>query len=191
MSVKIIIRLTALAMCFYSSFHSSIVYASSTTSHDDNNGAYIGTNNWQVSLAIGYGVKSNPLAGGDALPLVILPDIAYYQEQFYFDNGDIGYTLFDEIDYSFSLLTRLNIEKAYFSRVHPVNIFSPEFNFDSNVGNGEVDSGEENNLPSISIDDIDKRKYAVDAGGQLAVYLTDATTLKFEWLADISNVYQG
>ena len=46
---------------------------------------------WQLGIALGAGVRTNPLVDGDNIPLVILPDIAWYGESAYFDNGEAGF----------------------------------------------------------------------------------------------------
>lgn len=157
---------------------------------------YVDTGQWQVSLALGYGQKSNPLVGGDDLPLVLLPEIAYYGERFYFDNGDLGYTFIDSEGYSLSAVTRLNVERAYFSFLHPSNILISN-SVAQAIDSGEVcidcDAGDndafEIKLPSI--DDLSKRDYALDGGLQLNLYLSDWSMLRAEIMQDVSGAYKG
>lgn len=151
---------------------------------------------WQVKLAVGVGARTNPLVGGDNLPLVALPDIAYYGEAFYFDNGDLGYTLVEAPNWTLSAITRFNTERAYFSFSHPANIF---------VGSETVDgsSGHDANIPGpfptvpdktrtvIDLDDLASRKYAVDAGVEFNYYFESGSLLKFNVFHDVSGVYQG
>lgn len=159
---------------------------------------YVDTGQWQVSLAMGYGQKSNPLVGGDDLPLVLLPEIAYYGERFYFDNGDLGYTFIDSEGYSLSAVSRLNIERAYFSFLHPANILISS-SVSEQIDSGDVcidcypgsggDSGTPVELPSVN--DLAKRDYAVDAGLQVNVYLSEHSMLRAELMQDVSGVYKG
>jgi outer membrane protein len=147
------------------------------------------TGQWHVSLALGYGQKSNPLVGGDDLSLVLLPDLAYYDDAFYFDNGDVGYTLSENDGFSFGLLTRLNFERAYFSFLHPANILTGG----SSVDDGGVgpDDGNGGNIDVPTIDELSERKYAIDAGVQLNVYVGDFGMIRAEYMHDVSNVYKG
>lgn len=161
----------------------------------DNDG-YVETDQWHVSLAIGLGQKSNPLIGGEDLPLVILPEIAYYGESVYFDNGDLGYTFVDNETFSFGILARLNIERAFFSRLHPSNILISAQVADQ-VTSGEVCidcTGEDDtafNVSLPSIDDLSKRKYAIDAGVSFVWHVSDSAMLSFELMQDVSSVYKG
>lgn len=103
----------------------------------------IEADSFEFSLAMGGGAIINPLNGGDNIPLIILPSISYYGEQFYLENTEIGYTLTETRDYSFSLTAGLNGEKALFSRWHPTNLFAP-----SGLGNtGSLSSAPPIELP--------------------------------------------
>ncbi|KZN59246.1 hypothetical protein N473_03560 [Pseudoalteromonas luteoviolacea CPMOR-1] len=77
---------------------------------------------WDFSIAIGAGVATNPVRGGDNVPLVILPYINYYGDKFFFDNTTAGYTFIEQKQFDVSLITQLNTEQAYFERFHPSNI---------------------------------------------------------------------
>lgn len=150
---------------------------------------YVETGQWQVSLAIGYGAKSNPLVGGDDLPLVLLPEFSYYGESFYFDNGDLGYTLVETERYSASVVTRLNFERAYFAFLHPSNILLGQ----------TATAGDQVETPSAgdgpyrvpSIEDLSSRKYAVDGGIALNVFFDNGHMIRAEVIQDISGVHKG
>ena len=75
-----------------------------------------------ISLAVGYGEKSNPLHKGDAFPLLLVPAVHYYGKNWYFDNGDLAYTLAENSQYSVNLVTSFNGEAAHFHDWHPANI---------------------------------------------------------------------
>ena len=172
---------------------------------DKDSDQYIDIDQWQISLAVGVGVKTNPLIDSDHIPLVLIPDIAYYSESFYFDNGDIGFTWLEEQQLTFSTLLRLNSERAYFSFWHPANILLDPVSstgIDDNTSGGEDgpggigDGSTDNTLPgqgdfSLSIDDVAKRDFAIDAGVQAQWYFESGGRLTFEWFNDVSGVYQG
>ncbi|MDU0353890.1 MipA/OmpV family protein [Paraglaciecola aquimarina] len=175
------------------------------------NGAYacsqqncIEENSWQLGVAIGIGIRSNPLVDGDNIPLVILPDIAWYAKNSYFDNGELGYQWQVNNHYSFETFIRLDQQRALFSFYHPANILNPSQDVSSlqpllpetpDESDEEFDrSGEEKlKYPSsqkISINNIAKRKWAIN-GGIRGHYYSESS----EWQAsienDISNVHQG
>ncbi|KZN44458.1 MipA/OmpV family protein [Pseudoalteromonas luteoviolacea] len=77
---------------------------------------------WDFSVAVGAGVATNPVRGGDNVPLVVLPYINYYGDKFFFDNTTAGYTFVEQNKFDVSVITQLNTEQAYFERFHPSNI---------------------------------------------------------------------
>ena len=154
---------------------------------------------WNISLALGIGSRSNPLVGGDSLTLIVLPDVAWYGDKLYFDNGDLGYTLIDENDYSLSLVGRLNFERAYFSFLHPSNILLPSTGVEAPSPGDGTDGGEptpppdptEPDVPPPSIDDIAKRDYAVDGGIQFNWFGWDHWRFSAGLMQDVSGTYKG
>lgn len=47
---------------------------------------------WNFSIALGAGVRTNPLVRGQDLPLLVVPQFSYYGKRFYIDNLDVGFT---------------------------------------------------------------------------------------------------
>lgn len=107
-----------LAMLIYST--SAIAEQISDTVTD---ASLIPIGQWHVAIALGFGVKSNPVIDGDDLPLIVLPSIKYYGEKFHLDNGDLGYSLIEQQKYSIGLVATLNEEFLNFSTSHPKNLF--------------------------------------------------------------------
>lgn len=139
-----------------------------------------------LSWALGYGQRSNPLHGGEVLPLVILPDIYYYAEHWFFDNGKLGSSWALNEQWQLSLVAQFNQEKGHFQKWFGGNAFQfSSSNFSS---------------PSISIDrvgplqasvrEIRKRPTAFDAGLQLDGLVGQWLVKAVLW-QDISNTYQG
>jgi len=78
---------------------------------------------WNVSLALGAGVRSNPLVHGQDLPLVVVPQISYYGKRFYIDNLDVGFTAVDGAKNSLSLIASPGYDRIFFYRSDLQNIF--------------------------------------------------------------------
>ena len=148
--------------------------------------SYIDTGEWHIAINLGYGQRSNPLVGGESQPLYILPEIAYYGDKLYFDNGDLGYTFTETSRYTFGLLTHFNYEKAYFSYIHPANLL---FSFASQGNINLIPPEDIANPPTI--DTISRRKYALDAGFDLTLYLSEQSLFRFQLMKDITGVYNG
>lgn len=138
-----------------------------------------------LSLALGYGQRSNPLYGGDALPLVLLPDIYYYSEHWFFDNGKLGTSWNLAEQWRLSLLLQLNPEKGYFQTWFAGNAFQ----FRQNMSMPAVSIDRVGPLQA-SVNEINKRPTAFDAGLQLDWF--DASwQLQAQLWQDVSNTYQG
>lgn len=161
---------------------------------------------WDLALAVGLGVKSNPMVKTDDYPLIVLPSIKYYGDNFYFDNGDFGYTLADEAHYSVSLLSRINDEYAHFVNWHPSNILAgviTEANEEPVDGVPPAGGDDEDNPddpvtdpgpttpPKLSPQELAKRRISWDAGLQFHYYFTSYARLRLRVLQDISGEHQG
>ncbi|NMM40783.1 MipA/OmpV family protein [Pseudoalteromonas arctica] len=142
---------------------------------------------WHLSLNLGLGVMSNPLNGGDNLPLVVIPDVAYYGEQFFFDNGRLGYSLVQDTPHIFNLVSELNPETRFFVDWHPSNLFALTSANSLLTSNSELNKQQQ---PQLNIDQLDKRKWALDAGLSYH-YVFEQHVFSVQALADVSGVYEG
>ncbi|MGO2075896.1 MAG: MipA/OmpV family protein, partial [Pseudoalteromonas sp.] len=141
---------------------------------------------WHLSLNLGLGVMSNPLKGGDDLPLVVIPEVAYYGEQFFFDNGRLGYSLSQDTPHIFNLVSEFNPETRFFVDWHPSNIFALTSANSLSTSNNELQSQQ----PRLDIEQLDKRKWALDAGMSYH-YVFKQHVFSVQALADVSGVYEG
>ncbi len=141
---------------------------------------------WKLSVGVGAGVYTNPLYDSKNIPLIVVPSISYYGERVFFQNNTLGYTLIEGEQLTLSIITKANVEKAFFTRWHPKNIFIP------NLSNDFVES-----VPSfgasikISPDKVKKRKWALDAGIQLNWFVSDSINAELQILHDVNSVYDG
>lgn len=148
---------------------------------------------WQVGLAIGVGAISNPLVDGDAIPLVVLPDIAWYGEAAYFDNGELGYEWQTDSSISFETFISLEGERAFFSFWHPENILFANADLSSQapIGLPVPDSEDQSpESPRLSIDQVADRDWSFNIGLRAHYHFTSS-----QWIAsaktDASNTYNG
>jgi outer membrane protein len=142
---------------------------------------------FHFSLAMGAGFRSNPLYGGRNMPLWLMPDLAYYGQHWFFDNGTLGYSWALSDALTLSLVSRLNEEQGYFRRASLSNVFSAQ----KIAEDGPV----QRNDPSIYVDTVEigqvnKRPWALDGGLQLD-WQKAQWQVKANWWHDISNEYQG
>lgn len=145
------------------------------------------TGQWHFSLAVGAGHRSNPLNGGRNFPYLLLPDLSYYGQHWFFDNGTLGYSWTLQPAIQLSLVSRLNEEKGYFNRFHLSNLLNRQMlNSAGLIGPAQKysDSGE------LSLADVAKRPTAVDAGIQLNWFAT-LGQVQANWWHDVSGHYEG
>lgn len=90
---------------------------------------------WRVNVGLGLGMRSNPLHGGEDIPLVLLPEVSYYGERFFLKNLEMGFTLFEDDRHQFSMLATPGYDQMYFNRWDPFN-FSDAGGFTSGGGFG-------------------------------------------------------
>ena len=141
-----------------------------------------------LSLALGYGQRSNPLHGGEQLPLVLLPDVYYYSEYWFFDNGKLGTSWQLSPNWTLSLVGQLNAEKGYFQKWFSGNAFQLSSSHASFSTPALQD--ERFGPAQASVREISKRPTAVDAGLQLD-WFGDNWQLQTQLWQDISNKYRG
>lgn len=94
---------------------------------------------WQVSLGVGLGGRSNPLVGGSDIPILLLPQASYYGERFFFDTTTLGFSLHEGRHQSLALVTTLGFDQMYFSDLSVGN-----FALDRSGGNFALSSAAQN-----------------------------------------------
>jgi MipA family protein len=78
---------------------------------------------WSLSVALGAGVRTNPLVHGQDIPLVIVPQFSYYGKRFFIDNLDPGVTLFEGESNTLSLVASPGYDRVFFYRSDLQNLF--------------------------------------------------------------------
>lgn len=74
----------------------------------------IGVGESYFGLAVGVGELDNPLVAAPNTRFYTYPQFAWYGERWYFDNGDLGYTLVDDGHWLVNLTTGLAQDSFYF-----------------------------------------------------------------------------
>jgi outer membrane protein len=78
---------------------------------------------WNFSVALGAGVRTNPLLGGKDIPLVVIPQVSYYGRRFFIDNLDVGFTLAEYRGNTVNLIATPGYDRVYFYRTDLQNFF--------------------------------------------------------------------
>ena len=150
----------------------------------------LAVNEWQFGIALGLGFTSNPLVGGDNIPLVVLPDIDWYGDAFYFDNGELGYQWLDTKKYSFVTFVNVDKERAFFNFWHPANILLPINRVSSSVTDAEAPSISGPEQLSVSIDNVSRRNWAIMGGGRW-YYRHNSSEWQLSVEKDLSATHNG
>ncbi len=148
------------------------------------------TNQLHLSLAMGAGFRSNPLYGGHNIPLWLMPDIAYYGQRWFFDNGTLGYSWALSPTLNLSVVSRFNDEQGYFQRTSFSNVFSSQRIADDGLAGPIQTLSPDTSQSGIDIGSVSKRPWALDGGLQLD-WQQEHWQARFNWWRDISNEYKG
>ena len=173
----------ALCVLFTSIYHASAWGC-------ENSLVCIEEDNWSVGVAFGVGARTNPLVDGDAIPLIILPDVAWYGEHAYFDNGEFGYQWQPHQDITTEVFFRANTERAYFAFWQPSNILLPTTSVTDGVDTPNPNEPEEAPPRYISVNDIASRKWSLDAGVRTN-WFNDQDRWSLTFIHDALNVHNG
>jgi len=78
---------------------------------------------WNLSVALGAGIRTNPVVHAQDIPLIFVPQFSYYGKRFFIDNLDPGVTLFEGETNTLSLVASPGYDRVFFYRSDLQNIF--------------------------------------------------------------------
>ena len=103
---------SALLLLMYLTLMPQIVSADGACSAAGSDCVAVGE--WQFSVGVGLGVRTNPLLDGDDLPILVLPEVNYYGERFFWDTTTLGFTLLDSPHHMINLVATAGLDHMYF-----------------------------------------------------------------------------
>ena len=120
---------------------------------------------WRIGAAFGYGERTNPLIQSDDIPVLVDVDIAWFGKRWFFDNGDVGYTLFDRSSSTTSLVARVNDDRVFFGKTNTryVNFAYTGNGFTTGLPPPAAAGGSEDPPPPVEVNPPD-RDYAIELG---------------------------
>jgi outer membrane protein len=86
-------------------------------------GECVAVGKWNFSVALGAGVRTNPLVRGGNIPLVVIPQFSYYGNRIFIDNLDLGLTLAENTTNTFNLVASPGYDRVFFYHSDLQNIF--------------------------------------------------------------------
>jgi outer membrane protein len=111
----------------------------------------IAVGRWNFSLALGAGIRTNPVVHGANIPLVVIPQFSYYGKRFFIENLDLGFTLAEGKSTALSLIASPGYDRVFFYRSDLQNIFvgglPGNANFAGGPGSSVGKPGSSNNPP--------------------------------------------
>jgi outer membrane protein len=78
---------------------------------------------WNFSVALGAGVRTNPLVNGKDIPLAVIPHVSYYGKRIFIDDLDLGVTLAETNTNTLNLIASPSYDRVYFYRSDLQNLF--------------------------------------------------------------------
>jgi outer membrane protein len=78
---------------------------------------------WDLSVSLGAGARSNPVAGAEDIPLVVVPQVSYYGRRFFLNNLDAGFTLHEGDEHTVNLIATPGYDRVFFVRDDLQNFF--------------------------------------------------------------------
>ena len=155
---------------------------------------------WELGLAAGYGVRTNPLIHSDDIPMYAVINAAWFGDWFFFDNGDLGVTVHESDKLSINFIAHINGEREVFEWLNNSRLgihfatgaaadFSPPANDSSGTEESSLFPPEvtENLQEQI---EIPKRNLAVDGGLEIG-YADVWGDLQLQILTDLSFTHKG
>jgi len=83
----------------------------------------VAVGHWNFSIALGGGIRTDPLGDSASIPLVVIPQVSYYGKRFFLDDLDVGFTLGELGENTFSLIASPGYDRVYFYRGDLQNFF--------------------------------------------------------------------
>ncbi len=92
----------------------------------------------EVSVSVGYGTRTNPVAGRDDIPLFVLPQVSYYGKRFFLESLEPGVTLYESDAHTFNLIASPGFDRVFFNRKDLQNVIVPLAAVAPSFGDAEV-----------------------------------------------------
>jgi len=83
----------------------------------------VAVGHWNFSIALGAGIRTNPVVHGADIPLVVIPQFSYYGKRLFIENLDLGVTLAESDSNALSLVASPGYDRVFFYRSDLQNLF--------------------------------------------------------------------
>ncbi|MCF6202705.1 MAG: MipA/OmpV family protein [Methylococcaceae bacterium] len=134
---------------------------------------------WELGLAAGYGVRTNPLINSDDIPMYVVLNIAWFGDYLFFDNGDVGLSIHETDKLSINFIAHINNEREIFEWLN-----------NSQLGIQFDGAGFTGTAPPDKPVEVPGRSLAVDGGLEM-IYADDWGDIQLQVLGDLTNTHKG
>lgn len=149
---------------------------------ENNQSEMITTNEWHISVALGYGAVDNPRTRSKAIESYILPSWSYYGGNFYVENFTLGYSLYESDNLLLDVQTQINDDGILFKFDGLNKLFLSDIL-------GFAPAGLPINSKQPIFEEIERNISYL--GGMSATWLTPYADISLGYYHDISGVHQG
>jgi outer membrane protein len=139
---------------------------------------------WNLGVSLGAGVRTNPLAGGRDIPLVVIPQVSYYGKHVFLDDLDAGVFLYDKGNVTVSLVASPGYDRVYFYRSDLQNIFVTGFVPETAADGTTIAYPVSRNVP-------DRRRSITYLAGPEWTFKVDRLSAQLDVLHDITGHDHG
>ena len=141
-----------------------------------------------ASIAIGAGVRENPVVGRDDIPLILLPSFSYHGKRLSLENLNLSYLLAENNKHSLHLLATPSLEHMFFNDWSLGNL-SLEGSSSGDLipttrGNGEVEFSGEQPEPTVVADQAEEVDSDTETPGPIVLQPTTADAVEIDELHD-------
>jgi outer membrane protein len=153
---------------------------------------------WDFGIGLGYGEQTNPFVGADDVPGYLTLDLAIYGERFFFDNGELGFTLSDTERLGINLLANYSSERIYYSYFNDLGLIRNFQESGQSTENITVIPADQLPQAGVSVGppgaftvlELPDRDFAINLGVEF-LWNLPAGQLQVKLLQDVSGTHQG
>lgn len=145
------------------------------------------THKWNIGVALGAGVITNPLATEGDIYFPLVPRISYYGDDFFIDNLTLGYTAYKSSNLRLYITGKLNSDFYYFEGA---NDTVKAFAYFSQVTGIRRTDGQD---PLLNFGDyqLRERKASYLLGPEMVWQIDETKSLKLDVRKDITRIHYG
>ncbi|MBR9727929.1 MipA/OmpV family protein [Shewanella intestini] len=168
-----------------------VFFHQQTQASEDSNCTYhcVFADSWALGIGLGHGEYTNPLHQGDRDSFNLLPAFYFYADNFYIENLSLGYTLFENQQFAFDIVSELNQDGLYFQDrdITPFLLSENTRLFPLLPGGMLPETTPEITSPPNDVE----RHLSYLAGVSIDYYLHPNWTLSLSALTDVTAVHHG